>query len=298
MAQHGFSYENEKVKEARFQIFKDNMHHIERHNHEGNRTYKLGINKFADLTNEEFLAKYARSSMPSFKVPLWNESSYEYKDMKDIPFSLDWRDHNAVTAIQNQRRCGCCWAFAAVAAIEGIVAIRSGKLTQLSEQHILDCNYEHEDCNGGRMDHAFEYVWKNGGLASDIDYPYTGTQGACANNKPSSLSSIITGFSCIPNYNEAALLAAVANQPVSVNIDPKLLQFYHSGVLTGECGTSVTHIVTIVGYGVDENGVEFWLVKNSWGPQWGEDGYVRVQRNVGVKEGMCGIAIFGCYPNV
>ncbi|XP_047965661.1 zingipain-2-like [Salvia hispanica] len=297
MAQHGFSYENEKVKQTRFQIFKDNVQHIEMHNQEGNHTYKLGINKFADLTSEEFLAKYARSSMPSFKVPLSNQSTYEYKDMKDVPPSLDWRDHNAVTVVVDQGSCGCCWAFAAVAAIEGIVAIRSGRLIQLSEQHILDCNYYHEDCNGGRMDHAFEFVWRNGGLSSDIDYPYTGTQGACANYKPSSLSSVITGFSCIPNYNEAALLAAVANQPVSVNIDLKVLHFYQSGILTGECGNNLDHVVTIVGYGV-ENGVEFWLVKNSWGSEWGENGYVRVQRNAGAKEGMCGIATFGCYPNV
>ncbi|XP_042032461.1 cysteine protease XCP1-like [Salvia splendens] len=199
MTQHGFSYENEKVKQTRFQIFKDNVQHIERHNQEGNHTYKLGINKFADLTNEEFLAKYARSCMPSFKVRLSNQSTYEYKDMKDVPPSLDWRDHNAVTAVGDQGSCG--------------------RLIQLSEKRILDCNYYHEDCNGGRMDHAVEFVRKNGGLSSDIDYPYTGNQGACANNKPSSLSSVITGFSCIPNYNEAALLAAVANQPVSESVE-------------------------------------------------------------------------------
>ncbi|KAL1532134.1 Senescence-specific cysteine protease sag12 [Salvia divinorum] len=300
MAEHGFSYENEEVKQTRYQIFKDNVQHIERHNQEGKHTYKLGINKFADLTNEEFLAKYARGSVPSFKAPSSNQSSFEYKDMKDVPPSLDWRDHNAVTPIKSQGQCGCCWAFAAVAAIEGIEAIRSGKLTQLSEQHIIDCNEERKGCYRGRTDHAYEFVRKNRGLASDIDYPYTATQGVCANNKPSSLSSKITGFSCVPSSNETALLAAVSNQPVSVNIDPKLLHLYQSGVLTGDCGINLDlhHIVTIVGYGVSENGVDFWLVKNSWGLGWGEDGYVRVQRNIDAKEGMCGIAMFACYPNV
>ena len=151
------------------------------------------------------------------------------------------------------------------------------------------------------MDHGYEFVRKNGGLASDNDYPYIATQGACANNKPSSLTSKIIGFSCIPNNNEAALLAAVANQPVTVNINPQLLQFYRSGVLTGECGSQLTdliHIVTIIGYGVSENGVDYWLIKNSWGPVWGENGYARVHRNIGAMEGQCGIATFGCYPNV
>ncbi|XP_047965658.1 thiol protease SEN102-like [Salvia hispanica] len=215
MAAHGFSYENEKVKEIRYQIFKDNVEYIERHNQEDKHMCKLGINEFVDLTNEEFLAKYARSSTPSFKVPSSNQSSFEYKYMKNVPASIDWRDHNAVTLVEAQRGCGSCWAFAVVAAIEGVEAIRSGKLTQLSEQHVIDCNEYHEGCKGGRMDHGYEFVRKNGGLASDIDYPYVATQGACANNIPSSLTSKITGFSCIPNNNETALLAAVANQPVT-----------------------------------------------------------------------------------
>ncbi|KAL1532161.1 ervatamin-B-like [Salvia divinorum] len=213
--------------------------------------------------------------------------------MKDVLPSLDWRDHNVVTAIKTQ----CCWAFSSVAAIEGIVAIRSGKLTQLSEQHILDCNYEHKSCNGGTMDRAFEFVRKNGGLASAIDYPYTGIQGECSNNKPSSLSLNIIGFSVVPPNNEAALLAAVANQPISVYIDANNSQFYKSGVLTGSCGTNLNHGITIVGYG-EEDGVEFWLLKNSWGLEWGENGYIKLQRNVNAKEGICGIAMIPVYPNV
>ncbi|XP_047965664.1 cysteine protease XCP1-like [Salvia hispanica] len=106
MAEHGVSYENEEVKVVRYQIFKDNVQHIEKHNQEGKHSYKLEINKFADLTNEEFLAKYARSSKPLFKRQSSNQSSFEYKDMKDIPPSLNWRDHNAVTAVKSQGGCG------------------------------------------------------------------------------------------------------------------------------------------------------------------------------------------------
>ncbi|KAL1562491.1 senescence-specific cysteine protease SAG39-like [Salvia divinorum] len=296
MVQHKFYYENAEVKEKRFKIFRDNLQHIERFNLDGNHTYKLGINKFADLTNEEFLTKYARNFMPSFEVSSSHQSPFAYKNVEDVPSSLDWRDHNVVTPVQNQGACGCCWAFSAVTAIEGIIAIRSGKLIPLSEQHIMDCNYNNEGCKGGRMEHAFSFVIQNGGLASDTNYPYTGTQGACNHNTPSSLSTTISGFSFVPSGDETALLAAVANQPISVAIDPRLFQFYHSGILTGECGTSLTHAVTLVGYGESEDGIKFWLLKNSWGTGWGDGGYAKVQRNVDAKEGMCGIALYATYP--
>ncbi|KAL1532170.1 senescence-specific cysteine protease SAG39-like [Salvia divinorum] len=267
MAEHGFSYENEEVKQTR-------------------------------SNDEEFLAKYARSFMPLLKMPSSNQSSFKYKDMKDIPPNLDWRDHNAVTPVKSQGGCGVCWAFAPVAAIEGIIAIRSCKLTQLSEQHILDCNYEHSGCKGGRMDLAFAFVVKNGGLACAADYPYTATHGVCADNIPSSLSPKIIGLVYIPKNNEAALLEAVANQPVSVNIDASVFQFYRSGVYTGECETNINHSVAIVGYGESEDGVKYWLIKNSWGREFGDDGYFKLRRDVGTKEGMCGIAMFGCYATV
>ncbi|KAL1532145.1 senescence-specific cysteine protease SAG39-like [Salvia divinorum] len=184
----------------------------------------------------------------------------------------------------------------AVAAIEGIVAIRSGNLIELSEQHILDCNYGHEGCKGGRYDHALDFVKKNGGLASDTDYPYTAAQGVCVNNKPSSLSSKFTGFGVVPYNDETSLLAAVAKQPVSVSININLLQFYRSGIFTGECKTNVNHAVAVVGYGKSEDGVKFWLIKNSWGLGWGEKGYAKLHRNIDAKEGMCGIAMYGRYP--
>ena len=159
----------------------------------------------------------------------------------------------------------------------------------------MDCNYDHADCTGGRMNLAFEFVVKNGGLASSADYPYTAIQGVCEGNKPSSIFPKITGYECIPNNDEAALLAAVANQPVAVLMDGSVFQFYRSGVYTGECGTNLNHGVAVVGYGESEDGVKYWLIKNSWGVEFGENGYFRLQRNVGAKEGMCGIAMNGCY---
>ena len=101
-----------------------------------------------------------------------------------------------------------------------------------------------------------------------------------------------------PANNENALLNAVASQPVSVAIDAggSDFQFYSSGVFTGACGTSLDHGVTAVGYGVTNDGSKYWLVKNSWGTQWVEEGYIRMQRNVAAKEGLCGIAMQASYP--
>lgn len=191
---------------------------------------------------------------------------------------------------------GCCWAFSAVAAIEGIAAIRTGQLTPISEQNILDCNSHREGCAGGYMIDAFEFVRQNGGVASDADYPYQTMQGACAAQIPSSLSVEITGFAVVPPNDEAALLAAVTAQPVSVGLDPMLLQFYRSGVLTGECGKNRSHAITAVGYGTSDDGIKFWLFKNSWGSDWGEEGFVRLQRDIVDEEGMCGIAMDASYP--
>ncbi|KAG8385457.1 hypothetical protein BUALT_Bualt03G0047300 [Buddleja alternifolia] len=294
MSQYNRYYESKEEKVKRFKIFKYNVDYIESFNRVGTHTYQLGINQFADMTSEEFLAKYTGNSMPSFQSsPV---APFKYENVKDVPPSLDWREKNAVTPVQSQGPCGSCWAFSAVAAIEGIVQIKSGVLTSLSEQQIIDCDGAFDGCQGGRMEKAFEFVERNGGLASDTDYPYQTMEGVCSTNTPSSLAASITGIGGVPQNNETAMLMAVANQPISVGIDPSLFQFYRSGVLTGECGTNRTHAITAVGYGTSEDGIKFWLFKNSWGPWWGEDGYIRIQRDVDVVEGMCGLAMDLTYP--
>ncbi|XP_073154178.1 senescence-specific cysteine protease SAG39-like [Henckelia pumila] len=299
MRKYGRVYQDTDEKAKRFKIFKMNVEFIERSNSEVNRTYKLRINEFADLKNDEFCA--ARNGYKKFPQNK-SSTSFRYEGVKDVPQSMDWRKKGAVTGVKNQGQCGSCWAFSTVAAMEGINQISTRKLISLSEQELLDCDRTggNQDCHGGFMESAFKFIVQNRGLTTESDYPYHGISGTCNSQKKASSVATITGYENVPINDESALLKAVANQPVSVSIDSKgpSFQFYSSGVITGDCGTNLDHGVTVVGYGETENGTKYWLVKNSWGSEWGEAGYVRVARDVEAKGGMCGIAMQACYPTV
>lgn len=187
-----------------------------------------------------------------------------------------------------------------MAATEGINRITTGKLVSLSEQELVDCDVKGEDqgCQGGLMDNAFQFIQKNNGITTEADYPYTGVDGTCNAQKEANHAAEINGYEDVPANNETELLKAVANQPVSVAIDAGdfAFQFYSTGVFVGHCGTELDHGVTAVGYGVTDTGMKYWLVKNSWGTNWGEQGYIRMQRDTYAKEGLCGIAMQASYP--
>ncbi|KAJ4827930.1 hypothetical protein Tsubulata_132090 [Turnera subulata] len=292
MAKYGRVYKDTAEKERRFNTFKENVEYIESFNRAGIKPYKLDVNEFADLTNEEF-----QESRNGYRFkPLVTSSSFKYENVTAVPSNMDWRTKGAVTPIKDQGQCGCCWAFSAVAAMEGITKLSTGKLISLSEQELVDCDTSGEDqgCNGGLMDDAFEFIIKNKGLTTESNYPYDATDGSCKKAKSGSHAAQISGYEDVPANNEAALMKAVANQPVSVAIDAGGSDFH--GVFTGECGTDLDHGVTAVGYGTSDDGTQYWLVKNSWGSSWGENGYIRMQRDIDAKEGLCGIAMQPSYP--
>jgi hypothetical protein len=217
-------------------------------------------------------------------------------NMTGLAADVDWVAKGAVTPVKNQQQCGSCWAFSTTGSVEGAYFIAKGNLKSLSEEELVECDHNGDNgCKGGLMDNAFQWIKENGGLCSEGDYKYTSGTGVTGTCKKT-CSSVVTlsGHQDVPSKDEDALKAAVAKQPVSVAIeaDQSVFQLYKGGVLENiSCGTKLDHGVLIVGYGTD-GGKDYWKVKNSWGPSWGEEGYIRLARG----KNMCGIALQPSYP--
>jgi KDEL-tailed cysteine endopeptidase len=289
--------------ESRFGIFRKNLIEILKHNSYLNETFTMSVNQFTDLTPEEFNSFVKKSSING---PFTGYGCKSYSSSaSNAPVSLDWRTKGAVTSVKDQGQCGSCWSFSATGAVEGAWALTKGQLIDLSEQELVDCAigtaYGSHACNGGQMDGAFKFIIVNG-QCSLSSYPYTSgvtkTGGTC--QKCSPIAHISSCSDVKPN-DQISLKGAVAQQPVSIAIsaDTKLFQSYSSGVITSStCYTSLDHGVLIAGYG-EENGIKYWLVKNSWGTSWGDKGYVKIQRSDSTNDpGICGIAMMPSFPIV
>jgi hypothetical protein len=223
---------------------------------------------------------------------------YVLRSGESLPEFVDWREKGAVAAVKDQGSCGSCWAFSTTGAVEGINQIVTGDLISVSEQELVDCDTSYnQGCNGGLMDYAFEFIIKNGGIDTEEDYPYTGRDGRCDATRKNAKVVSIDGYEDVPINDESALRKAVSNQPIAVAIEAggREFQFYTSGIFTGSCGTALDHGVLAVGYG-SEDGKDYWIVKNSWGAEWGESGYLKMERNIADKTGKCGIAMEASYP--
>ena len=282
---------------SRFSVFRNNLIDILIHNADVSQNFTLGVNQFTDLTPQEFKEQYVSGLKPV--------GSYGCKPFSSTasqaPSSIDWRSKNAVTSVKDQGQCGSCWSFSATGAIEGAWAISKGQLVDLSEQELVDCAtgiaYSSRGCSGGQMDGAFKFVIQNG-QCSLSSYPYTAKDEKC---KSCTALAHISSCSDVKPNDQVSLKGAVSQQPVAVAIsaDSRIFQSYSSGVITSsDCYTSLNHGVLVVGYGT-ENDVDYWLVKNSWGPSWGSAGYVKIQKSSSTNDpGVCGISMQPSFPTV
>ncbi|NWX16179.1 CYSP1 proteinase, partial [Aegotheles bennettii] len=297
----GRRYSSARELEHRQSIFVHNMRFVHSRNRAG-LSYTLALNHLADRTPRELgaLRGRRRSGTPNHGQPFPTEL---YTGLI-LPESLDWRLYGAVTPVKDQAVCGSCWSFATTGAMEGALFLKTGVLTPLSQQVLIDCSWGFGNyaCDGGEEWRAYEWIKKHGGIASTESYgPYLGqvrgANGYCHFNH-SELVAQLAGYASVEPGNTVALKAAlVKHGPVAVNIDAshKSFAFYANGVYEEpHCGNEMSaldHAVLAVGYGV-LHGKGYWLIKNSWSTYWGNDGYILMA----MKDNNCGVATAATFP--
>jgi len=266
---------------------------IREHNQDPTKTWKMGVNEFTDRTDQERKAYLGARPGPRLNVM---QVSLEGVTSDD---DVDWRDQGVITEVKDQGRCGSCWSFAAAETIESYYGISSGNLVQLSQQQILDCtpNPNHcggsGGCRGATVELAFQQVIIMGGLASEWTYPYTSWFGENANCNQTRSRPVakLSGYVNLPQNKQDPIKSHLSTQgPLAISIDASAFHDYDSGIFNAcnQTNPDLNHAVQLVGYGNDENLGDFWLVRNSWTPNWGESGYIRLYRAQPGDE-LCGI---------
>ncbi len=282
------SYSSKEEFNARFQIFKNNFVRLNTYKGTRKSTHKVGITKFFDMTPQEFRRQYTNLKLSVLEL-VRSKATLIRVEKKALADSVDWRSQGAVVNVKDQGQCGSCWAFSTVANIESQNFIKHGNLIALSEQQLVDCDDNGDQgCNGGLMENAFEYLTNNGGIMLQKDYPYTARNGKCKFSK-AKVAVTLNGFNKLDSTDEDEIATFLAsNGPLSIAVNADPLQYYDSGVIDvdeSECDPQgLDHGVTLVGYGVSGS-QKFWIVRNSWGTNWGEKGYFRIVRGTGA----CGI---------
>jgi len=287
----------ESEETHRYNVFKENLDFVNNWD-SGARGFEVGINKFADLSSAEFASIYNGLKGTRKYFPVVDD--VVIPDVPEVTGDIvNWVTKGAVTPIKNQGQCGSCWSFSATGAMEGSKFLRTGVLTSLSEQNLVDCSVDegNDGCNGGLMDYAFQYVIDNAGIDTEASYPYTASGPNRCKYDPINSGESISDYNDIRSGSESALQTAATNQPIAVAIDASRnsFQLYKSGIYyEPQCSQNeLDHGVLVVGYGTDASNNAYWLVKNSWGTDWGMQGYIQMSRN---RNNNCGIATSASYP--
>lgn len=292
MHAHSRTYAHDSFR-VKYNTFKTNVDIVDANNAQNNGM-TLALNKFADLSSAEFKAYYTGLLPQTAK----NGAEQVIDSSIEIPTSVDWRSKGAVTPVKNQGQCGSCWSFSTTGSLEGLHFIKTNSLLSFSEQQLVDCSqsYGNDGCDGGLMDYAFEYVAAKG-IELESTYPYTAEDGTCQYVASKTVYKN-KAYTDVKTNSPVALETAIAQQPVSVAVeaDQSAWQLYSSGViLPSHCGTQLDHGVLAVGYG-SADGKDVYIVKNSWGADWGLKGYVYLERTKANGAGTCGIQMQPSYP--
>jgi len=275
--QHNKIYSSLEEESLRFENFKASIDRVVARN-AATTGATFGLTKFADMSVEEFKSSLLGSIPPLSNPDVGVLPTQPIK----VPQTWDWRTENMVTPVKNQEQCGSCWAFSCVENIESMWCKAKGldctTFTPLSVQEIVDCDTTDNGCSGGWPYNAYQFVITEGGLETDANYPYTAQNGNC--NFQSNLVAVtISSWKyATTNSDETTLQSNLVSWgPLSVCVDAEPWQDYTGGIMmAADCGSSIDHCVQLVGYDMTQS-TPFWIVRNSWGTDWGENGYIRLQ---------------------